>query len=676
MADSIHSKQQFADTPEGLQRRWELEIASAEENLKDWWKDAEACVDRYLSQKASGVKSTAARLNLYHQNVDTEISVMFGQVPKTDVSREYADPDDDEARVGAEMLERVLNEDCDDDGESETEETKESLQDYKIVGLGVARCRYETGPEHVLPGKPAITRPQLDPMGQPVLDEQGQPAMQVLAPEVPDKVYRPEEKVIFEHVYWKDFLYSPCRSWKKCRWVAFRVEMTRDQLVERFGDIGKQVPLEARTATKGNKREDDALKDAWSRASVWEIWDKDDRRVLWFVKGFYAILDVKPDPLGLKRFWPCPKPLFANLTTRKLIPRPSLKISEDLHDEIDELAQRLRNLVKQAKVAWAYNAGFPDLGRIFEEAEEGEGVAVEGWNTLAEKGGPAGQMQFMPLDEIIKAIQALSTVIQQKIAMLYQVEGLSDIVRGQGLAQQTASEAKLKAGFASTRLQTEQDRIASFATEMARIKAEIVSKHFAETTLIERSNIQRTEDAATALAGAQIIQSNLWQYRIQVQADSIALRDYAALKQERVETIGALSQLLSTGAPLVQMTQGAATGFLLEVGKWLLAATKGSQQMEAIFDRFVTQAEQQASGPRPPPPPDPKLQAAQVKAQAEQFKARADVVGTVMDTRARVAEHQMDMEKLGTEILKNHLETQNQLAAAPSLPPTPPPYGG
>lgn len=668
---SIQTANQFEDTPEGLQRRWDLEIGAAEDNLQSYWKDADGCLDRFLGRKP-GSGDGQYHLNLYHQNISTEQSVLFGQVPKTDVSREFGDADDDEGRVAGEMLERVLNENSDDEEEGEVEETKDALQDYGIVGLGVQRCRYEIGEEHVLPGKPAITRPQLDPMGQPVLDETGQPAVQVLAPEVPEQVFRPDEKVVVEHVYWKDFLYSPCRSWKKCRWVAFRVEMTRDELVKRFGDIGKQVPLESRGTEKTDTRTDSELKDAWSRASVWEIWHKETKRVLWFVKGFFRVLDVKPDPLKLKRFWPCPKPLFANVTTRNLIPRPGLKISEKLHDEIEEIAKRLRNLVRMARVAWAYNKGFPDLARIFEEADEGEGVGVDGWSTLAEKGGPVGQMQFMPLAEIIEAIKLLAETLQGKIALLYQVEGLSDIVRGQGLGNQTASEAKLKAGFASTRLQSEQDKVASFATQLQRIKAEIISKHFAETTIIDRSNVERTDDAQMAMAGAKFIKSSAWQFRIEVKADSIALRDYAALKTERVETIGALSQVLTAGAPLVQMTP-AAGPFVLELGKWLIAATKGSQQIEAVFDRFTSQAEQAAAQKAAQPPqPNPQLQIAQIKAQAETAKAKTDMLGSALDARTKVAEHQMDMQKLSAEVAAEQLKARTEATLNLTRPPMPP----
>jgi hypothetical protein len=92
---------------------------------------------------------------------------------------------------------------------------------------------------------------------------------------------------------------------------------------------------------------------------------------------------------------------------------------------------------------------------------------------------------------------------------------------------------------------------------------------------------------------------------------------------------------------------------MLEIAGWALAGLKGSQTIEGVFDQAAAQLKQQmaqkAAMPPQPPPPDPKVQAAQVKAGAEQFKAKADVASTQLDMQAKVAQHQMDMQKLAAE---------------------------
>ena len=71
--------------------------------------------------------------------------------------------------------------------------------------------------------------------------------------------------------------------------------------------------------------------------------------------------------------------------------------------------------------------------------------------------------------------------------LLFQVTGMSDIMRGQSTAGATATEQALKAKFASTRVQEFQNEFARFASDTQRIKAEIISKHFDPQTIAERS---------------------------------------------------------------------------------------------------------------------------------------------------------------------------------------------
>ena len=656
MADDgggIVSESEFKKTPTGAYRKWLLELQAAEEDRKKWREQADKADKRYKGE-GEGVERT--RLNLYHANINIVLAILFGQVPKTDVSRRFDDANDDVARVSAEALQRHLNMDIEDDADDFTSEVRDVLQDWKIGGLGQARLVYEAEFETV----PEDTSAE---------------------PFIPQHDVKTAERIITAYVHAEDFMWSPCKRWKEVRWIAFGNDLSRDQLVKRFGKkLGIAIPLDRQKKDSGMG--EDEVKEAWSRGRVWEIWNKEDRTVYWISKGHPKILDSKPDTMQLKGFFPCPRPLVSNTTTKKFMPKPDLEIDRHLYDEIDDLADRLRKLVRRAELKFAYNKSFPDLGRIIEEAKEGQGVAVGNWNALAEKGGLSKQLEFMPLDQIVKAIEILTTKLVEKIQLLYQATGLSDIVRGEQTRQETATTSRLKAGFASTRLQTDQDEVSRFASDLQRLRAEIISKHYDPKTIIERSNLERTElidapqpppmpgappqppkkvpNMELIQAAVELIKSDFWQYRIEVKSDAIALRDYAALKQERVEAIGALAALFQQSIPMVQIFPQSAP-FILEIGKWLIAATKGSQQMEAIFDRFADQAEAVAAAPKPPGPPDPKLMAAQVKAQAETDKAQAQQKQTAIDGQVHVEkaamdlgvarqQHQLDMEKMAAQV--------------------------
>ena len=653
-AGSIISAKDFESTPVGLHRKWLIELKAAEDNQKKWVGQADKADKRYRGEMDASSGAGPSRLNLYHATINTVLAVLYGQVPKVDVSRRFDDANDDVARVSAEAFQRHLNTDIEDDADDFQREAKDCIQDWKITGLGVARLRYETEMEDV---------PE-DSSAEPVI-----PAYQK----------KTSEDVCTESVHWRDFRWSPCRRWKEVRWVAFCNEMTRDALVDRFGEeIGKRVPLQSRKYDDGSSLNND-LKEAWSRARVWEIWDKESRKVHWFCEGFDRLLDSKDDPMGLKGFFPCPRPLVANATTTKMMPKPDLELDRDLYDEIDTLADRLRELVSMARVSGAYNKAFPELGDIL-RSREGSLIGVSGWEALSEKGGVGKQMEFVPLDAIVKAIEVLTSKLVEKIQLLYQATGLSDIMRGDSTRRETATEVRAKAGFASTRIQTDQDEVARFASDLQRLRAEIISRHYDEQTIIERSNLERVEvDPVTKQpnlqlidAAVQLIKSDFWQYRIEVKADSIALRDYAALKAERVETIAALAGLFQQAVPMVQMGGPKIVPFLMEIGKWLIASCKGSQQLEASFDRLADEAEAAAQQPPPPPQPDPKLQAAQVKADAEKTKAQIGVVQSVIDAKAHMQKTGMDMQRAHSEhqmaMEKNAAQQQTAMIKAATPP--------
>ena len=620
MSEQIESKTQFKDTPAGQQERWTVELKAAQDNQDTWIKQAENAVKRYLGEGGT--------LNLFHSNVDTVMAVVYGQVPSVDVSRRFNDTQDDTARVAAEMLQRVLQTDLEREDDGFQSALRYSLKDWKIAGLGQVWMRYEVETEEI-PEKPAITQ-ECGCGGDPECAMCEGTGIAELAPAVPaqtvkslakpgDPMGAKDEDVDCDYVHWRDLLWQPARSWHEADWVARRAEMTRDDLVERFGEEkAALVPLHSKEV-KGSEEASDAIRDVWSRAEVWEIWCKSSRTVYWFSFGMNEILESKPDPLGLESFFPCPRPLAANTTTSKFIPKPDYEIAAHLYEEIDELARRIKHLEDCAKVRWIYDSQSDGIKRLFDDSQEGEGVPVKNWAVQGQ--GIDGAMAFAPIDPITKAIALLTDKLNDKIAMLYQVTGLSDIVRGQATAGATATEQSIKARFASTRLQTDQDEVARYASDIQKIRAEIIAKHFDPQTIIARSNIGATPDMQLAMQAAQLIKSDMLQFRVDVKADSISLRDYAALKAERVETVQTLGQWLAAAMPFVQAFP-AFGEFALEVGQWLMAATKGSQTLEAVFDEFKARAAQAAAAPKPP---DPQVMADQQKAQAEVLKAKAGV---------------------------------------------------
>jgi hypothetical protein len=265
---------------------------------------------------------------------------------------------------------------------------------------------------------------------------------------------------------------------------------------------------------------------------------------------------------------------------------------------------------------------------------------------FAEKGGLRGTVDWMPVEQVASTIQVLTGIRDNTISMLYQVTGMSDIMRGgamQGGA--TATEQSIKARFASVRIQSMQDEFARFATDLQRLRASIIVKHYDEQTLIQQSNIDRTPDAQLAQQAIALLKSDFAEYRIVIKSENLSMQDYAAMKQERVEFIGAFSNLLKMAAPVIQQAPEASP-YIIEILKWSLGGFKGASAIESVLDQAISTLKQQGKPQQGPPPPDPKAEAQKAKMQADmqkqQAKSQADLQKIAVQTQA-------DMQKIAAK---------------------------
>jgi hypothetical protein len=276
---------------------------------------------------------------------------------------------------------------------------------------------------------------------------------------------------------------------------------------------------------------------------------------------------------------------------------------------------------------------------------------------FAEKGGLQGQIDWMPLDAIVGAITQLQQLRDNTVQLLYQSTGLSDIMRGQASAAGTsATEQNLKAKFASTRIQAMQDGFALFATELQKLKAQVISKHYSPETILKQSNIMMTPDAQFAEQAIALIKDSeqaIW--RIQVRPESVAMVDYAQMKQDRMEYINSLAMFMQSAAPLAALDKGI-TPYLIDLLKWGLAGFKGSQQIEGVLDQAVDAAKKSLEqAAQQPPEPDPKAEAAKAKAELDKQKAQ-------MDAQFATQKFQMEMQQSQQKFQQDMAQDQAKFA--------------
>lgn len=652
---NIESLKDFKKDKQDQHDRWAQEFAAADKASRKFTKQGNKTISKYLNDK-KGSEASSFRLNLFYSNINTVRDLMFGSLPEITFSRKNQDFNDDVARVAGLIYERMLNADIGTPNDQYSDALKQCLQDRLLPGMGVARVRYDFNEE-----KEQISAVVDIKTG---VELQAAQDIEVVA----------NERAPIDYVHWRDFKWSPCRTWAECRWDAFKTLLTRDQLVTRFGEkLGNKIPLTSSRFSQEEKNYpeiDEQRQDAFKRAEVWEIWDKVALKVHWWCPDFKEMLDSKDDPLGLTGFFPNPQPMMANVTTTAYMPIPDYIMAEDIYLEIDMLETRIVLITEAVKVVGVYDAAAEGVKRLMSEATENDLIPVDNWAMFAEKGGLTGTIDWLPIEQVANTLQKLVERRNDAMSLLSQITGMADIMRGgkQASGAVSATERALESRFGSVRIQALQDEFAKYATDLIRLRAEVVSLHFSPESIVQQSNIMFTADGELVGPAIELIKNRvdlIW--RIQVKPESVAMVDYAQLKEERTGYITALATFMQSAAPLVEMDPNA-TPILLEMLKWGLAGFKGSNEVEGVLDQAIKNIQSASKnkggeGQEQPSPEQIKAQAEQARQQFEaaQLEKTHNFEREKWQYEMQHAQHLSDMQQQGIQ-LESQKDVQKEQA--------------
>ena len=620
-------------SPRDWQSYWDKQVTSANKRLKEFKRIGGKVNDRFLDTRGSTASSNESgyrdySLNLFHANITTLQSMLYGSNPQVEVSREHHDPDDDIARVAALMYQRILQADVDPSGENVPTVLKACLQDRLLPGLGIARIRYE-----------------VHTTTETVFDEETGEETEV-------EVFDWEEAPI-DYVHWNDFLWSWGRTWAELHWVAFRAYLSREEAAKRFGEAAANtLTYKEQTPDEGDDDSDSGAdeRSPTQKAEIWEIWCKSEKKVYWYQKGQSEILDIKDDPLQLNGFYPVPKPMVANQTTKLFIPKADFAIAQDLYNHIDEINTRITIITRAIKVVGVYDqSAGTSVGRMLKEGNENDLIPVENWAMFAEAGGLKGKIDWFPVDQVVGVLQTLRSVLSDQMDLLYQVTGMADIMRGKSEQYSGVGQDQLKAQFGSIRVQALQDEFARFASDLEQLRAEVIGRHFEPESIIKQSGAQflPVPDQPLVTPALELIKSDESRWRVDIRPESIAMVDYAQLKSERTEYLMAISQYIQSAQAMAAKVPGSLP-VLLEMMKWGVVGFKGSNYLEGILDRAIDMANKASSEPQQDQGPSPEqlklkikemdLQLEQMKQKGSQQKGMLDLQQTRMKIQGRLAE--------------------------------------
>lgn len=467
--------------PQGIVKRWLLELALADKEEKAWRKDAERIEKRYRGDGRAGADNNARsnrnEFNILWSNTETLSPALYNSTPTPDVRRRFRDKDP-VGKAAAELLERGL--DYAIDAYDFDDIMQDAIHDTLIVGRAVARVRY-------MPSFKTESMQTVDGS-----DEDG--SYEALE----------TEQVICELVPWADFRHGPGKRWRDVSWVAFKSQLTREELIEKFGAIGKTIELEDVELGDEHKDVDDQERDVFKRLPVWEIWDKDKREVVFIAQTYKdKPLKVEPDPMGLDGFFPIPRPMYSIRSTKNLVPIPEYTLYEDQARELDRISARIVKLIAAIKFRGIYDATIGELKDLLGE-DETVFRPAQNVTALIERGGLEKAIWTMPIEMAANVLAALYQSRDQTKQVIYEITGISDILRGSTDPNETATAQGIKNQWGALRLQRRQAEVQRFARDVLRLKAEIIAEKFQPETVLGMANLKFPTHAEKQQAQAQM----------------------------------------------------------------------------------------------------------------------------------------------------------------------------
>lgn len=623
-----------------------------------WWKPAKSAVELYNCSPEEGEKvSQDVAYNILYSNTEVLLPSLYSAQAKPDVRTRFKGTD---LKPIPEVIERFLT--IATDGaqpgfESFDEAVKDSVLSSLTAGAGFIRLRYY----------------------------QDQPF-----------------PIQFESLPYKDFLWGKAKKWAKVPWVCFKYELTKDDMFKQMG-----IPNEDGEADVKFKATADAEGKKDLSCCLYEFWNKSTKEV-WFLCEEWedVVIDVQPDPLGLKGFFPVPGLLQLTLKPGGLEPTPLYEYYKKQAEELNRVTVRLNKVLSAIRVRGVYNALLgDDLANLLSDTEmENALLPAQDAALLAQSGGFEKQIWLLPIDKLITVAQQLYVARESIKQVIFELTGLSDIIRGSSQASETATAQDLKNKWGTVRLRKMQTLVANYIRDLFRMAVDCGSSRvppeiwqqltqmgipLASEKAMAQQQMQHQMQLAQQQAAMQmpgqppspppkpdpallkILQSPTMEeilkkissdidrtFTVNIQTSSTIDLDTASDKAEVSEFMNAMGQLLAGLQPLAGLGP---TG--LEASKAILVAV--CQRF-----KFGLQIVDSIMGIQPPPPPQEKgpPPPSPAEQQALEMESQVKIKTSQMKMQEAEAAHAVAMAKAANDQLSAQLEAaklQSELELIP-----------
>lgn len=632
-----------------------------------WWVQATAAEKIYIADKEQNQENVP--YNILYSNTEVLLPSLYSATPKPDIRSRYKDQNIKPLPEVAQRFLTIASDPADPGGDSFDGAMQDAVLSSLVPGMGFVRLRYIK--EAAFPLK-------------------------------------------YESGHFKTLIWGKGSRWSKVPWIAFKVSMRREQMLAQFDKTAEDSTV--------NFYKPDATSDAdKDDCTVYEFWDRKTKKIYFLCDEWREkLLEEADDPLGLANFFPTPGLMMMTMRNGKFAPIPLYNYYKEQAEELNRVSVRLIRVLSAIRVRGVYNGLLGDDLKKLLAADELDNALVAATEAalLAQSGGLDKHIWMLPIEQMIVVAKELYSARESIKQVIYEITGISDIIRGSSAPSETATAQDLKNKWGTVRLRRMQSVVANYARDLFRMSIDCASarvpvERWKEITqlltiptnqekqvaiqqlkyLAQQAQQMQAQMPPPQLPGSgqppmpqppgppppdpkliQAAQSPTWEdilgklkddqnrtFVVNIQTSSTIDLDTAQDKADVNEFMTAMGQLLPGLQGFVQLGP---TG--LEAAKEILKQVclryKFGIDIADTIDK-IQPPPPQAQLPKGPPPPTPaELQATEMTAQAKISKAQSDT---------RVAQAQESASMAEIESKKNLMdlafqEAQLRLAEAGS----------
>lgn len=637
---------------------WSKELAKSRKYFKDYNTTCDMIDQIYSNSKNSGYGADS-HYNMFWANMSVVKASIYSRPPIPVVEARFKDRTE-VINVTSEILERALS------SSFELESIDDALRlvrdDLSINARGNIWLRYED--KYGEPYELAEDNGE-EESGEVEEKEEGEEDEDEGIEEKKKDLYQDfvSECVKYDHVDRHDFLHQPAKNWKDVDWVARRFYYTREEAEEIYGEDAALLEYSYRYKIHSDNVADNGPTHSKKKTAIWQIWNRCNKEVIEISEDAKDFIVIKDPPINVDGFFPCPRPAYATLIRNSLIPQPDHQYYKNQLREIDEYTRRISNLTESIKMKGFYPHGAADLSTSVETALRDSSdrvlVGVANWAVM---GGSSlkDSIVWLPIDMVVQTISALRDVRAQAIDEVYQISGLSDIMRGETVASETLGAQQLKSQYGSIRIREKQSEMVRIARDAARIAGEIIAENFSMQTIMEMSrmnnipsqqdlmgqgNMQPPQNGEAPVTVEQIEEllrsQKVRPFVLDIETDSTIQPDEDSEKKRRSEFLTSLAGVMTQLFPMVQQ-QPETAPFAAEVIKFAIAPFRAGRTLNASIDKFTEDMKATAQNAANTPKPNPDA----IKAEAEAAKSKGEMEIKTAELKMKQEEHDIKLKEM------------------------------